>query len=256
MAIVAVSGLTLSRLAVRGQSSARHGLTTGARPAEDGATTQPRPPWQNATTPPTGDTSISCPTWRAAAAVIRRGHARRHRPAQPFREHGVPDRGPARRIQGRDADSPSELPDAQRHPDRAGLDARAEQAGIGTPQALPALDGTVLQRVTRAGGHALCSAVPLDRRRFSRSGQAGRLAAPPGLAQRPHARAVAAPGGVPAISSAWSGTTPARWARPRMGTVGTRAGPDARHSARPCASPSDCWVNGSMPSARGRSASA
>ena len=93
------------------------------------------------------------------------------------------------------------------------------EAGIGTPQALPALDGTVLQRVTRAGGHALCSAVPLDRRRFSRSGQAGRLAAPPGLAQRPHARAVA-PGGVPAISSAWSGTTPARWARPRIGDSG------------------------------------
>ena len=63
------------------------------------------------------------------------------------------------------------------------------EAGIGTPQALPALDGTVLQRVTRAGGHALCSAVPLDRRRFSRSGQAGRLAAPPGwLSARMHAQ--------------------------------------------------------------------
>ena len=109
--------------------------------------------------------------------------------------------------------------DAQRHPDRAGLDARAERGRHRHATSLARAGRHGAARHARAGGHALCSVVPLDRRRFSRSGQAGRLAAPPGLAQRPHARAVA-PGGVPAISSAWSGTTPARWARPRIGDSG------------------------------------
>ena len=162
------------------------------------------------------------------AAVIRRGHARRHRPAQPFREHGVPDRGPARRIQGRDADSPSELPDAQRHPDRAGLDARAERGRHrhATSLARAGRHGAAA-RHARAGGHALCSAVPLDRRRFSRSGQAGRLAAPPGLAQRPHARAVARLAASRPFRA--HGLGPRRHGGPgrALGTVGTRAGPDA-----------------------------
>ena len=114
--------------------------------------------------------------------------------------------------------------DAQRHPDRAGLDARAERGRHrhATSLARAGRHGAAA-RHARAGGHALCSAVPLDRRRFSRSGQAGRLAAPPGLAQRPHARAVARLAASRPFRA--HGLGPRRHGGPgrALGTVGTRA---------------------------------
>ena len=95
------------------------------------------------------------------------------------------------------------------------------EAGIGTPQALPALDGTVLQRVTRepAGTRYVAlfrwidGGFPDPDKLDASQRHLGWLSA------RMHAQS-RAPGGVPAISSAWSGTTPARWARPRIGDSG------------------------------------